>query len=278
MKDNHVGKIISGVGLIVVLLVGIGLICYPSLSNTWNELKCNRVIEDYKGTVSKYNPEDLTRIREEARQYNSRLYAKGSNMVFKVENSDEYMTMLNPDENGVMGYIDIDKINVHIPICHGVTDEVLQNNIGHIEGTSLPIGGENTHVILSGHRGLPSAKLFTRLDEMEVGDIFKLNILDETSTYQVEDINVVLPEEVNRLSIIEGQDEVTLMTCTPYGVNSHRLLLTGKRIHNIDSESPDVLNNILENSDLPWWVILLIILVVLVIIYIIIKYLADLGK
>lgn len=278
MKDNHVGKIISGVGLIVVLLVGIGLICYPSLSNTWNELKCNRVIEDYKGTVSEYNPEDLMRIKEEARQYNSRLYAEGSNMVFKVENSDEYMTVLNPDENGVMGYIDIDKINVHIPVYHGVTDEVLQNNIGHIEGTSLPIGGENTHVILSGHRGLPSAKLFTRLDEMEVGDTFKLNVLDETLTYQVEDINVVLPEEVNQLSIIEGQDKVTLMTCTPYGVNSHRLLLTSKRIPNIDSESSDLLNNILENSDLPWWVILLIILVVLVIIYIIIKYLADLGK
>ena len=173
-------------------------------------------------------------IWREAKEYNAGLLERYNNFTLTEEQAEKYDALLNIGGDGVMGYIEIPSIDVHLPIYHGTDDAVLQIAVGHLEWTSLPVGGESTHCVLSGHRGLPSARLFTDLDQLKEGDYFMLNILDETLTYEVDQIRIVEPEEVDKLTIIEGRDLCTLVTCTPYGVNSHRLLVRGHRVDNLE--------------------------------------------
>lgn len=216
--------------LILVFLVGLSLLLYPILSDLWNSRVQSKAIATYEESVSKMTQEDYTAYWEAANEYNKRLLTKTNRYYLSESDKKEYENILSTDDTGIMGYVEIPVINVSLPIYHGISDEVLQVAIGHIEGTSLPVGGPSTHCAISGHRGLPSAKLFTNLDKMEEGDIFLIHTLDDVLAYQVDRILIVEPEDVSGLEIEENKDYCTLITCTPYGINSHRLLVRGERI------------------------------------------------
>ena len=216
--------------LILVFLVGLSLLLYPILSDLWNSRVQSKAIATYEESVSKMTQEDYTAYWEAANEYNKRLLTKTNRYYLSESDKKEYENILSTDDTGIMGYVEIPVINVSLPIYHGISDEVLQVAIGHIEGTSLPVGGSSTHCAISGHRGLPSAKLFTNLDKMEEGDIFLIHTLDDVLAYQVDRILIVEPEDVSGLEIEENKDYCTLITCTPYGINSHRLLVRGERI------------------------------------------------
>ena len=220
--------------LLMTMAAGVGLIAYPSFSEYWNSVHQSNVVMSYAENVAKINTEEYEGILNEARRYNAELAERGLNLVLSKEEKKEYQEQLNIDDSGIIGYIRIKKINVMLPIYHGTEERVLINSVGHLEGSSLPVGGANTHCILSGHRGLPSAKLFTDLDRLRIGDTFILTVLNATLTYEVDNISVVEPSDLSRLEIEEGQDYCTLVTCTPYGVNTHRLLVRGRRISNSD--------------------------------------------
>lgn len=224
--------------LLVVLLAGLSLLAYPRFSNWWNSFHQSRAIMSYTDTVSNLNREEYDRILNEARAYNQRWAENGISYTLSPEQIVEYETLLDPGENGVMGTIDIPSIDVHLPIFHGIDENVLQIAIGHIEWSALPVGGTGTHCVLSGHRGLPSAKLFTDIDKLVEGDLFTVNILGETLTYEVDQINIVLPEDIHFLMPEPGKDLMTLVTCTPYGVNTHRLLVRGHRVPNDVLDDP----------------------------------------
>ena len=217
--------------LILILIVGLSLMLYPWFSNYWNDMRQTKAIANYDSVVSDMSKEDCSYLFEEALEYNKALRKIRFPLMYYDEVSG-YDDMLNVDGNGIMGYISIEKIGVELPIYHGIDETVLQVAVGHIEGSSLPTGGESTHCALSAHRGLPSARLFTDLDKMETGDVFTLTILDRVFTYQVDQILVVEPQEIEPLYVVEGEDYCTLVTCTPYGVNSHRMLIRGTRIEN----------------------------------------------
>ena len=219
--------------LIAVMLVGAGLISYPTFSDWWNSLHQSRAVASYIDSVSQIDPEEYNRILESAEAYNKKLAENGVKFVWTDEERAEYEKQLSINDSDIMGYITIDKIGVRLPIHHGTDESVLQVAIGHLEWSSLPVGGESSHCIVSGHRGLPSARLFTDLDKMEVGDIFTLSVLDRVFTYQVDQISTVLPYELENLQIEPGKDYCTLVTCTPYGINTHRLLVRGVRIPNL---------------------------------------------
>ena len=227
MKKN-----LSTILLVAVLIVGVGLLVYPSLSDYWNSFHQTRAIASYSDAVSTMDNADYDRIWSEAEAYNADLAEKANPYFFTEEDQKLYEDRLNISGTGVMGYIDIPEIKCTLPIYHGTSHAVLQIAVGHVEGTSLPVGGEGTHCVLSGHRGLPSAKLFTNLDQLNEGDVFMLRILDETLTYEIDQIHIVLPQELDDIAIQEGKDYCTLVTCTPYGVNSHRLLVRGHRVAN----------------------------------------------
>ncbi len=227
MKKN-----LSTILLVAVLIVGVGLLAYPSLSDYWNSFHQTRAIASYSDAVSTMDNADYDRIWSEAEAYNADLAEKANPYFFTEEDQKLYEDRLNISGTGVMGYIDIPEIKCTLPIYHGTSHAVLQIAVGHVEGTSLPVGGGGTHCVLSGHRGLPSARLFTDLDQLVAGDLFLLQILDETLTYEVDQIRIVLPTEVSDLTIEKGKDYCTLVTCTPYGVNSHRLLVRGHRVAN----------------------------------------------
>lgn len=216
--------------LVLVLLTGLSLLLYPSVSNYWNSFHQSSVIASYVEEVAGLDDTTYTQLWEPARAYNETLPGKKNRFILSEEEQKKYEQLLNIFGNGIMGYIEIPAIKCSLPIYHGVNEAVLQIAVGHIEGTSLPTGGENTHCVLSGHRGLPRAKLFTDLDQLVLGDTFMLQILDETLTYEVDQILIVLPHEVEALEIEEGKDLCTLVTCTPYSVNTHRLLVRGHRI------------------------------------------------
>ena len=227
MKKGSVSTII----LILVLLAGLSLLLYPSFSNYWNDLHQTKAIANYDSVMSDLTAEDYTHLFEDAMAYNQAL----RNVKFPLMYHDEvpgYDSLLNITENGIMGYINIEKIDIQLPIYHGTGEAVLQVAVGHIEGTSLPTGGESTHCVLSAHRGLPSARLFTDLDKLEIGDTFTLSIIDRLLTYQVDQIQIVDPNDVESLYVTDGEDYCTLVTCTPYGINSHRLLVRGTRVEN----------------------------------------------
>lgn len=216
----------------IVLLVGLSVMLYPIVSNWWNERVQSRAVASYNDAIVQMDEDKTAEILDAAHAYNRKianLNAPFSDYV-KIAGYDE---ILDVSGTGIMGYITIPAIGVELPIYHGTSEAVLNVAAGHLQGSAIPVGGENTHAVISAHRGLPSAKLFTDLDKMVVGDVFTITILDEVYTYQVEEILIVQPYEMNRLAIIPDRDYVTLMTCTPYGVNTHRLLLRSKRIETI---------------------------------------------
>ncbi len=230
------GKV-STIILILILLIGLSLLLYPSVADWWNSFHASRAIAGYSESVANLNEEDYERMLAEARAYNADLAMQSGNRFAPDEEQHErYMNTLDVTGTGIMGYIQITNINVSLPIYHTVEDTVLQIAAGHIEGTSLPVGGLGTHAVISGHRGLPSARLFTDLDKLVEGDVFTIKVLNNTITYQVDQIVIVLPEEVQDLDIDPNEDYCTLVTCTPYGVNSHRMLIRGKRIENLPEE------------------------------------------
>lgn len=222
----------SNVILVMIFLLGLSLLLYPSFSDYWNSFHQSRAIMQYSENVANMDNEKYMQQFNEAHQFNQELVKKSYQWKLSDAEKEIYEAILNITETGIMGYIEIPSLNTTLPIYHGTDEKVLQIAIGHLEGSSLPVGGESTHSVVSGHRGLPSAKLFSDLDEMENGDIFMLHILDETLTYEVDQIRIVLPEEVKDIEIIEGKDLCTLVTCTPYGINSHRLLVRGHRVDN----------------------------------------------
>ena len=220
--------------LVAAMIVGIGLLAYPSFSDYWNSFHQSRMVMTYAEHVADMNTEEYDRILDAARVYNAALAQTGMKWQMEEEERAAYEAELNFDGTGVMGYIKIQKIDVMLPIYHGTEEQVLQTSIGHLEESSLPVGGESTHCLLSGHRGLPSARLFTDLDKMREGDTFTLTILNETLTYEVDHIWIVEPTDLGHLQIEEGKDLCTLITCTPYGINTHRLLVQGHRIDHVD--------------------------------------------
>lgn len=234
---NWLKKNLSSIILVLIFLLGLSLLLYPSFSDYWNSFHQSHAIASYAETVSVINSAEQDRIWEEARIYNETLVNKENRWIVEEEKLEEYNSLLNIAGNGIMGYVEIPTIAVELPIYHGVSDSVLQIALGHLEGSSLPVGGEGTHCAISGHRGLPSAKLFTNLDELAKGDVFLLHVMDEILTYEVDQIRIVEPADLSALEIEEGKDLCTLITCTPYGVNSHRLLVRGHRIENIDTKT-----------------------------------------
>ena len=230
-------KHMSTIILIVILLAGLSLLLYPTVSDYWNKFHQSQAISDYAEAVADLDDETYERLWNEARAYNESLWTKGNRYSLPEAEYQEYESLLNVSGNGIMGYIEIESINCYLPIYHGVEETVLQIAVGHIEGTSLPVGGPGSHCVLSGHRGLPSARLFTDLDQLREGDTFVIRVLDETLTYEVDQIHIVLPEEVQDLELVEERDYCTLVTCTPYGINSHRMLVRGHRIDNLADAS-----------------------------------------
>lgn len=231
---------ISGILFGLMFLLGFAILIYPTVSNQWNTYRQNQLISSYEELIGKMAEEDFTKEWEKANAFNDTIIHNNIFGDVFGENGDdikntEYWQILNVGNDGVMGYVSIPKINVKLSIYHGTADDVLQTGIGHLNGTKLPIGGKSTHSVLAAHRGLPSARLFTDIDQLERGDMFYIHVLDETLAYQVDQILDMVDKDDNEtlqkaLQIEEGQDYVTLFTCTPYGVNSHRLLVRGTRV------------------------------------------------
>lgn len=223
---------ITTIILILIFLVGLSLLLYPTISDYWNSLHQSQAIASYAEQVAAMDNDAYEAVWAEAEAYNEALIKKSNRFSLTEEELEEYQSLLRVSDTNVIGYIEVTKINCYLPIYHGTDEAVLQVGVGHLEGSSLPVGGESTHAVISGHRGLPSAKLFTDLDQLETGDSFVLYILDETLTYEVDQIRIVEPQEIGELDIVEGEDYCTLVTCTPYGVNTHRLLVRGHRVEN----------------------------------------------
>lgn len=218
--------------LTIGFLVGISILLYPAFSNYWNQKTQSRAITDYESVLEKLDENDYNAIFERAHAYNKALYETNYPLI-DYKNVPGYDDTLSVSNNDMIGYLKIDRIGVELPIYHGTSDDVLNKGVGHMKGSSLPVGGENTHCVMSAHRGLPSSKLFTDLDRIEKGDTFQIVVLDQVLTYQVDFIKVIEPTDVSNLQIIEGGDYCTLFTCTPYGINTHRLLVRGVRIETI---------------------------------------------
>lgn len=213
-----------------LLVTGLSVMLYPFVSESWNKWHQSRAIAGYTDAVSQGKREDLENMWKQARIYNMELRQKKNRYYLSEEEKLRYHQLLNLTGNGIMGYIEIPSIRCSLPVYHGTEESVLQVAAGHIEGSSLPVGGPGTHCVISGHRGLPSARLFTGLDQLKIGDFFNLKVLNRTLQYQIDEINVVLPDEIEKLEIDPEKDFCTLVTCTPYGVNSHRLLVRGSRV------------------------------------------------
>ena len=218
--------------LTIGFLVGVCILLYPAFSDFWNSKTQSRAITDYESVLENLKPEDYTAIFDKAHGYNKALYETPFPLTAYPQVPGYYDT-LRVTDNDMIGYLKIDRIGVELPVYHGTSEKVLSKGVGHLEGSSLPVGGENTHCVLSAHRGLPSSKLFTDLDRVEIGDTFQIVVLDRVLTYQVDFIKVIEPTDISELEIIEGGDYCTLFTCTPYGINTHRLLVRGIRIETI---------------------------------------------
>lgn len=248
MKPKKIRKTkinIKSVLAVILLLVGVLLFFYPTVSNFLAEKNQSKIIKSYVEEISSGKEINLEEEWEKAKRYNENLagdpvhdpFIPGSGYALP----ENYLEVLNI--NGVMGYIVIPKISVNLPIYHGTSEEVMQKGVGHIESTALPIGGDSTHSVITGHRGLPSAELFTRLDELDKDDYFYINVLDKTLTYKIDQIKTILPNELENLQVINGKDFITLVTCTPYGINTHRLLIRAERTEDIP------LNEVLEEQE-----------------------------
>ncbi len=224
----------STILLVAIFFIGLCVLLYPTVSDFWNEKRQSQAIMNYDELLVDLTPEDFSEQFKKAEEYNRKLKLISFPFLGYSELDDEYYSTLDVNGQGMMGYITIEKIKIQLPIYHGTSDKVLNSAVGHLEGSSLPVGGESTHSVLSAHRGLPSAKLFTNLDKVVVGDIFTIKILDRTFTYQVDQVLIVLPDQIDELSVVNGEDYCTLVTCTPYGINTHRMLVRGTRIENIE--------------------------------------------
>lgn len=222
--------------LILVFFAGLSLLLYPSLSDYWNSFHASQAVATYSEEVRNLNADKYDRLIGEAREYNAALPGRYKAFFLSESDRSTYNALLDVNGTGVMGYIEIPTIQISLPIYHGTEDEVLQIAVGHLDWSSLPVGGEGIHCVLSGHRGLPSAKLFTNLDKLVAGDKFVIRVLDEVMTYEVDQILIVEPNDLSALAIEKGKDLCTLVTCTPYGVNSHRLLVRGHRVENESEE------------------------------------------
>ncbi|MCD8181594.1 MAG: class C sortase [Firmicutes bacterium] len=232
--------------VIFIFIVGFCLFMYPTISNLWNEHLNGRMIDEYEEAVEEIGVSAREQMLEDARLYNE--YKDNPEKLEEL--GLDYDELLNIYSNGVMGYIEIPKISESLVIYHHTEKDELQKGVGHIDTTSLPVGGEGTHCALAGHRGLPSASLLTNIDQLEIDDVFYIHVLDETLKYSVDDISVVLPDEVSKLRAEKGKDYVTLVTCTPYGINSHRLLVRGVRVQDEDDEDYEILHTPNELSDI----------------------------
>jgi sortase A len=255
---------------VLIFLIGVGLFMYPSVSDYWNSFHQSRAIMSYADRVANMEADQYQDILANAEKYNRNLAKTGVIWNMTDEEAADYNRQLDFNETGIMGYITIDKINVILPIYHGTSDAVLQTSIGHLEGTSLPVGGENTHTVLSGHRGLPSARLFTDLDKLTEGDTFSISILNETLTYEVDQIRIVEPTDLSNLQIEDGRDYCTLVTCTPLGINTHRLLVRGHRIANVNGDA-DVTADALQIRPLYIMPFVMAPMVVLLIVFMLIR-------
>lgn len=250
MKDNKQNQkkksgSASTIILVAIFFVGLSVLLYPTISDFWNEKRQSQAIVNYDDLIVDLTPEDYSDYFSKADSYNEKIRNLSFPFLGHKNIADEYYSTLDVNGDGMMGYITIEKIKVQLPIYHGTSDKVLNSAVGHVEGSSLPVGGVSTHSVLSAHRGLPSAKLFTNLDKVEVGDVFTIRILDRTITYQVDQILIVLPHETDDLNIVQGEDYCTLVTCTPYGINTHRMLVRGTRIENIE---PDRVINVITEA------------------------------
>lgn len=237
-------KHLSTIFLLLVFILGLAILLYPAISDAWNARVQSYAIVEYEEALQNLTQEDYTAYFDEADKYNAAVAELNYPLMYYAdldlrEDLTPYNDILNIQGNGIFGYINIDKIGVHLPVYHGTADIVLAVAVGHVEGTSVPAGGPGTHTVLSAHRGLPSAKLFTDLDEMAVGDVFTITVLDRVLTYEVHEIQIVLPNEVDSLYVQDGEDLCTLVTCTPYGINTHRLLVHAHRIETVE-EKPEI--------------------------------------
>ena len=221
--------------LIIVFVVGLSLLLYPSISEYWNSFVQSKAISQYSESLAKLDAEKKAALIDEAEEYNKRLLNRPTGFALSPKQKEQYNTLLDISSNGVMGYVEIPSIGVSLPIYHGTEESVLQVAVGHLEWSSLTVGGPSTHSVLSAHRGLPSAKLFTDLDEVVEGDRFMLSVLNDIYTYEVDKISIVEPNDTKMLEVSVGEDYCTLFTCTPYGINSHRLCVRGRRVQNIQS-------------------------------------------
>ncbi len=268
-KKRKLSDRIITIILVVILLVGLSVLLYPTVANWWNSRTMSRAVSSYDEAVSAMSDEDYEAIFEAAREYNEELYSLGSaTALVNPDKLSGYEDILDITGTGIMGYVTIDRIGVQLPIYHGTEANVLSAGAGHLKGSSFPVGGENTHSVISAHRGLPSSELFTHLDKMEEGDLFSITVLNETYTYEVDQISIILPTEYENLYIEPGEDYCTLMTCTPYGINTHRLLVRGVRTDNaqhirVDAEAYKI-NNLLVAPviAIPLLIILLIIFLI----------------
>jgi len=244
-------KILFTVAIVLVFAVGLSVLLYPFVADYMNSRRQSRVVDQYYKDLDKLTEEDFTELFDAARIYNDSLRSRPNRLVLSDAEMEEYLGLMNPFGNGIMGTLIIDLIGVRLPIYHGTSEGVLQIGAGHLEGSSLPVGGSGTHTVITGHRGLPSSILLTKLDKLEKGDTFVIHILNETLTYRVDQILIVKPEDVSALDIIPDMDYCTLVTCTPYGINSHRLLVRGYRVENgaVSNAKPDVILSEAEKID-----------------------------
>lgn len=282
-------KKISTILIGLLFLVGLGILVYPTVSNQWNTYRQSRLISDYESVIEQMEPEDFESEWEKAYAFNATLTQNNIyGDVFDQEEQSledtEYWKVLNVADDGVMGYLSIPKINLKLSVYHGTDEDVLQTGVGHMNGTKLPIGGESTHSVLSAHRGLPSARLFTDIDQLEIGDKFYIHVLDEVLAYQVDQILPMVDKDDHEalseaLQIEEGKDQVTLFTCTPYGVNSHRLLVRGTRVpYNGEEEATDSVSETMVKSIQNYYMLYLILgLSVTLLVILIMKFLFNRG-
>ena len=272
------GSIVINIFIILLFIVGAGIFTYPTISNYWNEYRNAQLVTKYNESVSDLSDDQYEKLWQEAEEYNAEHKVNTIVDAFNEEDyvlSHPYDEVLDPNGDGLMGSIEIPKLNLTLAIYHGLSTEVLEKGVGHVEGTSLPIGGASTHAVLAGHRGLPSAKIFTDLDQMKNGDIFLIHVLGKTLAYKVDQIKTVLPEESSELDIVEGEDHVTLVTCTPYGVNTERLLVRGHRVPYVEQEVADEktpLSGISLHTNYLLWVIIGLVITT---IFILVLYLKE---
>ncbi len=222
--------------LLLIFFIGLSVMLYPAISSYWNSRTQSKAIIDYEKMLESIPKEDYTELFARADEYNKKL-SELNHPLIEYGKIDGYFEILDLTGTGMMGYVAIEKINVELPLYHGTDDDVLSVAVGHIQGTSFPVGGKNVHAVVSAHRGLPSATLFTHLDRLEIGDTFKITVLDRVLTYQVDSVKTINPDDVSALEIEENEDYCTLLTCTPYGINTHRLIVRGKRIETVEQKT-----------------------------------------